>query len=312
MVSKNYETLYSLHGDRDQDEKILRPIAYAPLPKQGFQMKNIYSFNYWFKLTAEKLQPIIDIGYFITYKYFTLIDDIVDDSELREGIPSAHMVYGYPRTISAANYALLIALERVMSLDNPKAVQQYLSNSLDYHRAAAMEIFWRENFICPTEAEFTVMSSQKVSGFYNILVNLMQHYSDCKKDFRRLVHLLSLFDSFSDDYIDVVSSPSEDEHSDDFCHDLTEGKYSFPVIHAIHNSPDGEQISNILRQKPKSAAVKKYFISLLKKSGSLDYTVQVVLDIEKQIREEIQKLGGNPDLISLLDERQKTFMDHVM
>lgn len=57
--------------------------------------------------------------------YFYRIDDIQDNSILRRGIPVAHSVYGIATSLSAANYVLFIALERVVNLQHP-AVNQYL------------------------------------------------------------------------------------------------------------------------------------------------------------------------------------------
>jgi len=38
---------------------------------------------------------------------------------LRRGIPVAHSVYGIASSLSAANYVLFIALERVVNLQHP-------------------------------------------------------------------------------------------------------------------------------------------------------------------------------------------------
>lgn len=52
-----------------------------------------------------------------------LIDDIEDDSDIRRGAPSSHKVFGIPATINSANYVYFQALDRLSSLDNPKAIQ---------------------------------------------------------------------------------------------------------------------------------------------------------------------------------------------
>lgn len=61
-------------------------------------------------------------------------------------------------------------------------------------------------------------------------------------------------------------------------------------------------ITDILRQRTKDVEVKKYCISLLEKFGSFVYTRNVLNDLNKQARDEIQRLGGNPFLVSVLDE----------
>lgn len=87
-----------------------------------------------------------------------------------------------------------------------------------------------------------------------------------------------------------------------FCEDLTEGKFSFPVIHAIRNRVDDNQIINILRQRTKDLDIKRYCVSLMEKAGSFDYTRQTMTDLDLEARNEVRKLGGNPYLEKVLDE----------
>lgn len=47
--------------------------------------------------------------------------------------------------------------------------------------------------------------------------------------------------------------------------------------------------------------MKKYAISLLEESGSLEYTKKYLIEKELQARSEIERLGGNPILVEILD-----------
>lgn len=47
------------------------------------------------------------------------LDDIEDNSVLRRGIPVAHSIYGIASTINAANYAIIIGLEKCLALNHP-------------------------------------------------------------------------------------------------------------------------------------------------------------------------------------------------
>jgi len=60
-----------------------------------------------------------------TASSFCRTDDIQDNSILRRGIPVAHSVYGIASTLSAANYVLFIALERVVNLRHPAVSRKY-------------------------------------------------------------------------------------------------------------------------------------------------------------------------------------------
>lgn len=87
-----------------------------------------------------------------------------------------------------------------------------------------------------------------------------------------------------------------------FCEDLTEGKFSFPVIHTIRSHPEDKQMINILRQRTKDIEVKRHCLALMDKFGSFEYTRKTMLELDAEARRQIEILGGNPILEKVLDE----------
>jgi geranylgeranyl diphosphate synthase type 3 len=85
------------------------------------------------------------------------IDDIQDNSTLRHGIPVAHSIYGVASTITAANYLLLKGLKRVQSLDHPDAITVFTEQVLEIYYGQGLQIFWRENYTCPSFEEYKQM-----------------------------------------------------------------------------------------------------------------------------------------------------------
>ena len=73
-------------------------------------------------------------------------------------------------------------------------------------------------------------------------------------------------------------------------------------MHAIQSNADDGQILSILRQRTKSVEVKKYCVTLLDKFGSFEYTRKILTDLDRQAREEVERLGGNPHLVVVLNE----------
>lgn len=59
---------------------------------------------------------------------------------------------------------------------------------------------------------------------------------------------------------------------------------------------------DILRQRTSDVEVKRYCVRLLEKFGSFHYTRNVLLGIDRKVRDEVAKLGDNPLMISLIDE----------
>jgi len=103
-----------------------------------------------------------------------MIDDIEDNSKLRRGTPVAHVVYGVPQTLNTANLVYFMALSEVHALGNPRAVQVFLDEMLNLHRGQGLDIFWRDNNVCPTEEEYIHMVKNKTGGLFRLSVLLMQ------------------------------------------------------------------------------------------------------------------------------------------
>lgn len=60
------------------------------------------------------------------------------------------------------------------------------------------------------------------------------------------------------------------------CEDLTEGKFSFPVIHAIRADPSNQILINILKQKTTDEEVKRYALKYMESKGSFEYSKKVI------------------------------------
>lgn len=225
-----------------------------------------------------------------------LIDDIEDNSKLRRGFPVAHSIYGIPSVINSANYVYFLGLEKVLTLEHPEAVRVFTRQLLELHRGQGLDIHWRDNYTCPTEQEYRNMVLQKTGGLFGLAVGLMLLFSDWKQDLKPLLDTLGLFFQIRDDYMNLSSH----DNNKSFCEDLTEGKFSFPLIHAIWSRPESTQVQNILRQRTENIEIKRYCVDYLKKVGSFDYTRQTLSLLEMEAYRLIKEFGGNPQLESLV------------
>ncbi|CAH1984228.1 unnamed protein product [Acanthoscelides obtectus] len=196
---------YSKNNDKQQDELLLEPMSYIlQVPGKNIRAKLTRAFNYWLLIPDEKLNQITDIVR-ILHNASLLIDDIQDNSILRRGIPVAHSIYGIASTINSANYTFFIALERIMDLKHPEAVTIALEQILELYRGQGMEIYWRDNFRCPSEEEYRQMVIRKTGGLFMLAIRLMQLFSDNKADFTKITAFLGLIFQIRDDYINLVS-----------------------------------------------------------------------------------------------------------
>ena len=295
---------YSETNKDKQDEILLEPYIYL-LRKKGkdIRPKLLKAFNVWLHVPEEKVKQIGEIIQML-HNSSLLIDDIQDNSVLRRGNPVSHKIYGIASTINSANYVYFIGLEKVLALNNPEAVNIFKDSMLELHRGQGMEIYWRDTFMCPTEEEYREMTVRKTGGLFNLAIKLMQLFSDDKEcpkyDYVELTSLLGLYFQIRDDYANLCLEEYFTNKS--FGEDLTEGKFNFPIVHAIQKYPRDNRLMNILRQRTQDIEVKKYAIKLLEDAGSFEYTRAQMKLLDNKIGKEIEKLNGNDLLKRVMDE----------
>ncbi|XP_078129612.1 geranylgeranyl pyrophosphate synthase-like isoform X1 [Sander vitreus] len=292
--------LEAMDGDLEAGPEriLLEPYKYLlQLPGKQVRTKLSQAFNHWLNVPEDKLQVIIQVTEML-HNASLLIDDIEDSSKLRRGFPVAHSIYGIPSVINSANYVYFLGLEKVLTLEHPEAVRVFTRQLLELHRGQGLDIHWRDTYTCPTEQEYRNMVLQKTGGLFGLAVGLMQLFSDWKQDLKPLLDTLGLFFQIRDDYANLSSREYSENKS--FCEDLTEGKFSFPTIHAIWSRPESTQVQNILRQRTENMDIKRYCVDYLEKVGSFAYTRQTLRDLEAEVYRLIGEFGGNPQLESLV------------
>jgi len=289
-------------------EKILvEPYEYiAKVPGKDIRSQLIDAFNLWINTDAFTLQAVKDITKML-HNSSLLIDDIQDNSTLRRGIPVAHNVYGIATTINSANYMYFKCMERVIQLGNPDAAAAFTQQLLELHRGQGMDIHWRDTGLCPSEEQYKEMVLRKTGGLFGLAVKLMQVSSSDTKDYSKILELLGLHFQIRDDFANLVST--EYAVNKTFAEDLTEGKFSFPIIHAIKAFPDDHRVINILRQRSTDVTLKRFTVDVIIECGSMDYTKAVLVKLETEALEEIERLGGNPLLVKLFERLRGMYTD---
>lgn len=222
-----------------------------------------------------------------------LIDDVQDDSILRRGIPVAHNIFGTAQTINSANYVYFLAMAELQHLENKdEATHIFISELLNLHRGQGMDLYWRDTLTCPTEDDYLEMVQNKTGGLFRLAVKLMQAESPerGKIDCVPLVNLMGLVFQICDDYLNLSSSIYTQNKG--LCEDLTEGKFSFPVIHSIRANPGNLQLINILKQKTKDEEVKRYAVKYMESTGSFEYSRKVVRELRSKAIKLLEDLDG--------------------
>ncbi|KAL1945260.1 hypothetical protein VTO73DRAFT_2111 [Trametes versicolor] len=299
------------------ESALLEPFTHIfSIPGKEIRGQMIAAFNAWLNVPTDKL-AIISKVVSMLHTASLLVDDIEDDAQLRRGVPVAHKIYGIPQTINSANYVYFLAYQELFALrsgvgaDNDARQRLVPFNELDrivtaellsLHRGQGLELLWRDSLQCPTEEEYVSMVNNKTGGLFRVAVKLMMACSttNIMVEYVPLVNLFGVYFQIRDDYMNLQSTQYAENKG--FAEDLTEGKFSFPIVHGVRADTSNRQLLNVLQKRPTTPTLKTHAIGYLRDhTKSFTYTIGVMDDLEVQIREEIARLGGNARLEKIMD-----------
>lgn len=284
-----------------KDPALLEAFRYiASVPGKDIRGRLIDCFQLWFNIESTEIVDAIKDIIGDLHNASLLIDDIEDSSKLRRGIPVAHSIFGVPNVINTANYVYFLALEKVQLLGSPQAMQVFVGELLNLHRGQGHDIAWRDAIRCPSEEDYLRMVQDKTGGLFRLAVGLMQCFATRHRDadFSHLVNNLAMYFQIRDDFINLADE--EYMKSKSYCEDLTEGKFSFPIIHCVRQNEADTRLLSILKQRTEDIDVKRYAQKLMKEAGSLSYTRDKCSQLKQEIVLDIEAFGGNEPLLRVL------------
>jgi geranylgeranyl diphosphate synthase type 3 len=294
----------------EYDESLLESFRYIQaIPGKDVRGKLIDCFQLWFHAPDDKVQVVKSIISDL-HNASLLVDDIEDRSVLRRGVPVAHSVFGVPVVINTANYMYFRALEQCHALQCPESMNVFVSELLNLHRGQGRDIQWREDQKCPTQEQYMQMILDKTGGLFRLAVGMLQPLATSQEavtaDYVPLINDLSIYFQIRDDLLNLVDPDTF--HLKSFAEDLTEGKFSYPVVHNLQMTEQrmnetkqrDTRILSILMQRTNDVEVKRYAIEIMRQEGSLLHTREMCREYLMRSLAEIEKLGGNPGLLKLI------------
>ena len=90
-----------------------------------------------------------------------------------------------------------------------------------------------------------------------------------------------------------------------FCEDLTEGKFSLPVIHSIRSSTtSNNELLNILKLRTSDQNLKSYALDyMLSQTKSLDYTKEVLTHLHQEAQRALGQIQGRNVVMEAILEK---------
>lgn len=208
-------------------------------------------------------------------------DDIADEAELRRGEPCLHLTEGLGLAINMGDLALSLVNGTVMNdanLDDAtkvRVVTELINMTRRTIEGQALDIGWaRDGRYDITPEDYLVMATHKTahySGAVPLAIGaIVGGGTDAQVEALRNYGLdTGLAFQIQDDLLNLVGS--EESTKKDFRNDLTEGKRTLVVVHALQNSSERDRLIEILSSKEKDPAVLAEAVEIMEASGSVDY-----------------------------------------
>ncbi|XP_021958971.1 geranylgeranyl pyrophosphate synthase [Folsomia candida] len=178
------------------------------------------------------------------FKVFIIrrVDDIQDSSELRRGVPSSYTIYGAPPSMNASAYVMTDVTHRVHNVFRDANVLLTFVKYVKFiHMSQGMDLYYRDiqcnkddlkEANIPTEEEYNKILVYKTAGQLMMMATLLGAKSKTGIDVVPLAQIIGHHFQIRDDYLNIMSKQYEEKKG--FCDDLVEGKFSLPVIFALH------------------------------------------------------------------------------
>lgn len=231
-------------------------------------------------------------------------DDIADDSKLRRGMPCLHLQVGDGLAINAGDLALSLVTGTVL-------VDESLSDSIKIRvlgelvdmttrtiEGQALDVGWArdERFDIGVE-DYLAMATHKTayySGGVPLAVGAIigGGTEEQIETLRAYGMTTGLAFQIQDDLLNLIGS--EESTRKDFRGDITEGKRTMVVVHALENAASAErdELVDILSSKETDPARLARAVQIMQDVGSIDY----VRDYATKLAHEHQN-----DLLNVLD-----------
>ncbi|PWN29020.1 terpenoid synthase [Jaminaea rosea] len=252
------------HWTPASERSLLEPYSYlCSRPGKSIRSKLIDAFNIWLRVPEHRLQKVRKVVEML-HNASLLMDDVEDNSDLRRGAPVAHKVYGTPQVLNTSNYVYFLVFREIEAMGHERAEHEgqgslssasqkatqserlLVEEMINLHRGQGLDLLWRDTLQCPTEEEYVEMVRNKTGGLLRIAGGLMTIWRGESEDgaagqrststtstpnLAPLLDLIGLLFQIRDDYMNLDSDTYA--HNKGFAEDLTEGKFSFPMIHGI-------------------------------------------------------------------------------
>lgn len=246
---------------------------------------------------------------------FTLVhDDIEDNSQFRRGEPTLHKKYGIPIALNSGDalYNLIWKGLADLDLECEKYRELHRIFASDFKRVVegqGLELDWEHNDkFDVTEEKYFDMIGKKTAALMGLSCEtggfLAGADEKTRKALRNFGESIGTAFQIQDDVLNIIGD--FDKYQKEIGGDITEGKRTLMVVHAMKNAgkDEKEKILSILSSNSDKKEDIDYVIGIFKKYGSIDYAIEHAMKMVDDAKKQLDVLDDSDEkntLISIAD-----------
>lgn len=255
--------------------------------------------------SALEISSIIEL-----FHNFTLIhDDIEDGAQFRRGEPALHVSAGMAVALNSGDALYTLLWKQLVSMDLPpeKLLNLQAMCAEAFKRVVdgqGIEISWIEDGkFDVTEDDYRNMIGGKTSALMGLSCQAGAFMGGAEQEtysaLREYGELMGAAFQIHDDVLNLTGDFSK--YQKEIGGDISEGKRTLMVVHCLANASeeDCKELTSILAEHTREKEKIEKAISIMQKSGSIDYAKKQAASLVDQAKSKLSNLPSSADKTSL-------------
>ena len=249
-------------------------------------------------------------------------DDIADEGELRRGEPCLHLTMGLGLAINAGDLALsqvtgtVLQDDRLDDATKVRVLDELVRMTTRTIEGQALDIGWaRDARWDISEDDYLAMASHK-TAYYSVAVPLAcgaiigGGTDEQVEALRSFGMATGLAFQLQDDLLNLVGD--KESVAKDFRTDITEGKRTLMVVHALANPQVSDELRGILSAHTTDSGLLARAVELMEQAGSIAHARELSLKLVREAKEALAPVELAQPAKDLLFSMADFFIERIV
>jgi octaprenyl-diphosphate synthase len=231
-----------------------------------------------------------------------LHDDVVDESGLRRGRPTANAVFGNAASVLVGDFIYTRAFQMMVESESLRVlkIMADATNVISEGEVLQLLNIGRSDL---TSQEYFAVIESKTAKLFEAAARVAAIISGADKIQEDALAFYSIYLGTAFQIVDDILdySSSSEVMGKNVGDDLLEGKVTLPLLYLLHG--DNNEYRRLICQaieQPKDASIERV-IEVVKTSGALEYCANIAKDYVAKAQAELQKISQN-QYVTILNE----------